>query len=322
MSETTIGVDISSEAFVGSLAGENAAHREFANQREQFEEFGEWLNEQSDPSVRICMEATGGYGLELAIWLVEQGYRTSVVNPSRVSAFADSELSRNKTDPADAACIARFCQAHDPKDWEPASEARRMLQQLVRRVFNLEKMITKEKNRLQQPAIEPFIASDIDEHIEELEERLDRLWDQIEEWIDQHSELKRAIDLLTSIPGIAEETAAKLVGEIQDVEQFGNAKKLAAYAGVTPKNVQSGSSVDKPASMSKIGPSRLRAALYMPAIVARTHNPIVREFCQRLEEKDKHSKSITGAAMHKLIRLVYGVWSSGNEFDPDYLEAS
>jgi len=322
MNETIIGIDISSETFVGSRAGDDEPHREFVNQRERFEEFGQWLDQQGDPSVRVCMEATGAYGLELAIWLVEEGYRTSVVNPGRVSSFADSELSRNKSDPADAACIARFCEAHDPEDWQPASEARRTLQRLVRRVFNLEEMLAAEKNRRQQPTLEPFVASDIDEHIDQLERRLERLWDQIEEWIDQHEELKEALDLLTSIPGIAQQTAAKLVGEIQDVERFGSAKKLAAYAGVTPENIQSGSSVDKPASMSKIGPSRLRATLYMPAIVAKTHNPIVREFCQRLEDKGKHSKSITGAAMHKLIRLVYGVWSSGNKFDPDYLEAS
>lgn len=322
MSETVIGVDISNETFVASRPQKDAPHREFVNQKERFEEFGDWLEQQSDPSVRVCMEATGAYGLELAIWLVEQGYRTSVVNPRRVRSYAESELNRNKTDPADAACIARFCQAQDPDDWEPASQARRMLQQLIRRVFNLKDMLASERNRRQQPAIEPLVAADIDKHIQQLEERLEEIWEQIEEWIDQHSELKEAVDLLTSIPGIAYQTAAKLVGEIQDIERFGSAKELAAYAGVTPQNIQSGSSIDKPASMSKIGPSRLRAVLYMPAVSAKTHNPIVQQFCQRLEQKGKHSKAVIGAAMHKLIRLVYGVWSKKNKFDPDYLDAS
>jgi transposase len=113
-----------------------------------------------------------------------------------------------------------------------------------------------------------------------------------------------------------------LVGEIQDIDRFDSAKKLAAYAGVTPENVQSGTSVDKPASLSKIGSSRLRSVLYMPAIVARRHNPIIRKFCRRLDRRGKHKKSIIAAAMHKLIRLVYGVWSNETAFDPDYLKAA
>ena len=322
MSETIVGVDISKETFQAAKLGDKSIREEFVNKPGDFEEFGNWLERHAGQSVRVCMEATGAYGLELAMWLVDQGIETNLVNPARVRAYADSELNRNKTDKSDAACIARFCQAHDPAEWTPSDPERRTLQQLVRRVFSLEEMKAQEKNRRKQPAMSPLIATDIDEHIEQLECRLSQLWNKIEAWISQHTELQEAMDLLTSIPGVGRKTAAKLIGEIQDIDRFDSAKKLAAFAGVTPKNVQSGTSINKPASLSKMGSSRLRAALYMPAIVARRHNPIVGRFCQRLETNGKHKKSVIGAAMHKLIRLVYGVWSKRQKFEADYLEAA
>jgi transposase len=111
MSESIVGVDISKEIFHASAIGDNSLHEEFANDPDNFKVFGDWLDEHFDQPPRVCMEATGSYGLRLTGWLVDQGIQTSVVNPARVSAYDDSELSRNNTDSSDAACIARFCQA-------------------------------------------------------------------------------------------------------------------------------------------------------------------------------------------------------------------
>jgi hypothetical protein len=81
----------------------------------------------------------------------------------------------------------------------------------MHRIFDLEEMLASERNRRQQPAISEFVAADIDEHIEQLESRLTMLWDQIDAWIAQHDDLRESIELLTSVPGVGREPAAKLV---------------------------------------------------------------------------------------------------------------
>lgn len=95
---------------------------------------------------------------------------------------------------------------------------------------------------------------------------------------------------------------------------------MAAYAGIIPQNVTSGSSVHAKPRLSKIGSRTLCKAIYFPAIVAKNHNPIIMTFCQRLKEKGKHNMAIVGAAMRKLLYIVFGVLSSRKAFDPDHIK--
>jgi transposase len=106
-----------------------------------------------------------------------------------------------------------------------------------------------------------------------------------------------------------------------DITLFKNARAVAAYAGLTPQQFSSGSSVRKRTRLSKLGNANLRKALYFPAIVAKQHNPIVRAFCARLLAAGKTPMAVVGAAMRKLIHLVYGVLKTGKPFDPDYQPA-
>jgi transposase len=126
--------------------------------------------------------------------------------------------------------------------------------------------------------------------------------------------------LLLSIPGIGQLTAAKLLGEIRDVGSFEDARQLAAYAGVTPRNFLSGTSIHKKARISKMGNANLRKILYMPAISAKRFNPIVRAFCQRLLDAGLRPMQVIAAAMRKLLHLIFGILKSGKPFDPDFLE--
>jgi transposase len=137
--------------------------------------------------------------------------------------------------------------------------------------------------------------------------------------MDSHPHLKAQRDLLTSIPGIAETTATVILAEIRDLDTFDSADQLAAFAGLTPHEFSSGSSVHGKPRLSKIGNSRLRKALYMPAVVACRHNPFIRAFCDRLLAKGKSKMSMVGAAMHKLLRQAFGVLKSQKPFDPNFL---
>lgn len=149
-----------------------------------------------------------------------------------------------------------------------------------------------------------------------VDEQLAQLRQQVEAHIDRHPDLKRRQELLESIPGIGELTAAKLQAE--DLERFDDARTVSAYAGLTPMNRTSGTSLRRRPKLSKIGKASLRRALYMPALVAVQHNPVIRAFYQRLVARGKTKMAALGAAMHKLLRLAYGVLKSGLPFDPQF----
>ena len=124
---------------------------------------------------------------------------------------------------------------------------------------------------------------------------------------------------MTSIPGIAETSAAAILAELGDVAQFTRARQVAAFAGLVPKIRHSGSSVRGRATLSKRGSPRLRHALYFPAMTALRFNPLVRALRDRLRERGKAKMSILGAAMRKLLHIIFGVLRSGKPFDPNIL---
>lgn len=124
---------------------------------------------------------------------------------------------------------------------------------------------------------------------------------------------------LTSIPGIGDITAARLIAEIPDVNDFQSANQLAAYAGLTPRNHNSGSSVHRRGRLVKTGNKRFRTALFLPALAAMRFNPIVQALVERMQTNGKNRMTIVGAVMRKLVHLAYGVLKHRKPFDPDYL---
>ena len=124
--------------------------------------------------------------------------------------------------------------------------------------------------------------------------------------------------MLDSIPGIGEATINVILAEFAHITKFKNAKALAAFIGVAPREKQSGSSVRGRTSLSKTGRSKLRKAFFMPALVALRYNPILIAMKQRLTDAGKTKMSIVGAAMRKLVHLIYGVLKSGQPFDANY----
>ena len=151
-----------------------------------------------------------------------------------------------------------------------------------------------------------------------MDEQIEELSQQVRDNIDHDPDLKQRKDLLTSIPGIADVTAARLLAEIPPLERFDGAPQLAAYAGLTPREHQSGATVFRRGHLTKTGNAHLRHALYMPALVAMRWNPIIQAFVTRLQQRGKSKMTIVGAVMRKLLHIVYGVLKSGEPFDPNY----
>ncbi len=194
------------------------------------------------------MEATGKYGLRLAEWLSERDFIVSIVNPASIKGFAQSQLTRNKTDSVDAKLIARFTPALNPEPWIPSSPQVRELRDRVDRCDNLKTNLLQEKNRLELQT-NTEVKQHIEMHICWLEKEVLELEKAIQQKIDKDPDLKAKNELLQSIPGIGEKTSATVLAYVA-FERFKSAKEVAAFIGVNPRQRTSGTSVRGSARLS------------------------------------------------------------------------
>jgi transposase len=317
-----LGLDIAKLKFNACLvrADGKLRHKVFANNPDGFSQLSGWLAQQGVERVHACLEATGAYGDSLATYLHEQGHTVSVVNPAAIKAYAQSHLSRTKSDRVDAALIAGFCEERRPPAWQPPAPELRELQALVRRLDSLIEMRTMEENRLSSGVSVEAVRESVKEHIAYLSEQIKRTEQLIRSSIDRHPGLRRQRELLDSIPGVGEATAAALLAEVPDIKQYKSAREVAAFAGLVPRERQSGSSVRGRVRLSKIGNARLRKALYFPAVTALRCSHFFQQWADGLRQRGKSKMAVIGAAMRKLVHLAYGVLKTGRPFDPQWAE--
>ena len=323
VADVFVGIDVSKlKLDVAMLRLGKVRSKVFSNDRTGFKALAPWLSEDNitPAHAHLCMEATGPYSEALAVWLSDQSWWVSVVNPARIKGFAQSELARNKTDKADAALLARFCAALAPERWVAPSPAVRQLRSLVERLQALKDMHQQEMNR-----IEAANASDdqlskgyIAEHVNYLEAAIKRLQKDIDDHVQGQPALRHDAQLLASIPGLGSVTVAKVLAYAGDISRFDSAKALSAFAGVCPQQRLSGTSVKGRTLVSKRGHADLRKALYMPGMVAVRHNPLIKDMAALLKAKGMVPKAIIAAAMHKLTHLIYGVLKTRQPFDANW----
>lgn len=314
-----LGIDVSKlKLAVAVLFNGKFRTKTVTNDQAGFDTLRNWLERFESLPEHVCLEATGPYGEDVATFLYDQGLVVSIVNPTRIKGYAQSEGLRTKTDKVDARLIASFCQSKQEKlqHWKPAPIEHRELRDLTRRLESLKNMRSQEENRL-EGNLSDVVVANLTEHIQYLNRQIQQLEKMIKNHIDRHPGLRHQCDLLITIPGIADTTSANLISELY-FDQFSTARQAAAYAGLTPSERESGTSVKGRPRLSKIGNRRLRKALYMPALAAMRYNPTLSEFSNRLERKGKAAKVIISAVMRKIIHIAFGVLKSGRPFDPKY----
>lgn len=315
-----LGIDVAKRKIDVALFNDKQfiASGQFNNTPAGFTKLSKWLNHKGIGQVWACMESTGRYGDAAATYLHKQGHQVSMVNPARIKKYAQSQLQRNKTDKLDARIIADFCRTQEPTLWAPQAPEKRLLKEMVRRLNALIRDQTRESNRWKSGLESEVVKASIAEGLEFLGHQIKQLEEQIQDHIDQHPDLKRDQKLLTSIPGIGDKTAFRILGELPDVSRFGNAGQVVAYASLSPQQHTSGSSVRKRTRLTRTGNQNIKTALYFPALTAIKYNPIIKALASRLESRNKEKMVIVGAAMRKLLQLAYGVLKSGQPFDPHY----
>src|SRR5215213_7803982 len=170
MTEPALGIDIAKLKVNVCLISsqDKLRHKVFPNNGAGFEQLRQWLAKHSVERVHACLEATGTYGESLALFLHQAGHTVSVINPAAVKAFAQSRLSRTKTDRVDAELIARFCQAQVPPAWMPLPTEVRELQALVRRLESLIEMRVMEENRLSSGITVEMVRRSVEELLNHL----------------------------------------------------------------------------------------------------------------------------------------------------------
>jgi transposase len=293
------------------------------NTSEGFVELREWLVRQKvpDPSqVHLIFEATGVYHQAAARWFFDAGATVSIVNPAQTQAFGQGLAVRTKTDARDSQVLARHGRLVRPVAWQPPPPEIETLPARLHRLDAVEADLLREPNRQEKAEVvtqpDPVNQS-LQQHIAFLEQEAARLHGAIQEHLDQFPNLRQDRELLRSIPAVGEKTAQRLLAILRHRE-FQTADPATAFLGLVPIECQSGSSLRRRPRLSKAGAPRIRAALYMAAVVATRHNPHMRALYERLLARGKAKMAALGAAMRKLVQLAFGVLKHQHPYQADW----
>ena len=331
--EHWVGLDVSKATFDAALAAPDQRFpstplrtlpwKAFPRTREGVEAFLAWLDEQVPKrKARVLMEATGRYSVELTTWLVAKRptLRPAIENPKNTKAFIDSLNQRNKTDGLDARGLAFYGIERRPAPYEPLSKTRQELRELNRYRDALVAQRTALKNRSHEKSSSKIVTRMQVRQLRQLDKDISTVEQEMKLLINEDEVFKGDFDLLTSIDGVGPITAMTVLAEIGDLRRFERARQLTAYAGVSPRIVQSGTSVRGKTRMCKRGNKRIRQALYLSAMATlNTKKPnSLSAMHYRLCEGGKQGKEALGAVMRKQLTVMRAVIISGKPYDPTF----
>lgn len=276
--------------------------------------------------LRVIMEATGVYFLDLALLAHEAGAEVMVINPKAAHHFAKALGQRNKTDAIDAAMLLECLQRMPFQPWQPPSRAVLELRQYGRHLVRLTDQRTRTKNQLhalEATATSPrLLREDLREAVAELDRRVERVSALAMAQVRSDERLSAQFDAVDSVTGIGESTAVALLGELLALPQDLNSRACVCHAGLDVRVHQSGTSVALAPRLSKHGNKYLRRALYMPALTAIAHDPHAKAFRDRLLARGKKKMQAVAAVMRKLLTAVWALVRNPAQYDGSKLFAA
>ncbi len=311
-----VGVDIAKNKFDICLLKEDGSFLQniFNNTSSGFKELLTWLKTYCN-NPWVCMEATGHYSEVLADFLATEDIKVSIVNPVQIKYFAKVKLTRNKNDMVDSKIIAQYCKLMNPKLFNSRSSQQKYIRELIQLEDTLRRQRVQLKLQLSCTQSKE-IKKEFEKTIKMLDKRLKSLGESIKSTIDANNEWRHLVNLLISIKGFGELSAYRLLAYLPDIKLFKNAKQLAAFIGVSPKQKESGKYIGQ-TKLSKLGNSRLRNILYMPALNAKRFNEALQPFVSRLKNNGLAPKAIVGAVMRKLVHIIFGMLKNNSPFKPE-----
>lgn len=312
-----LGIDVAKDTLdvVLHLAGQKV-HRVFANSPLGFVALHGWLRSLPAQQFLICLEATGSYSDGIAHFLAEQGYAVAVLNPAILVHYRKSENIRSKNDKLDAELLARYGQEKRPRLWKPVPPDVLTLRLLLAYRDDVLGMLRQERNRLHAGRLTTWTRAQIEQHSQQLAQRLKAAEQQLKAHLTDSPELLSIWLRLQTIPGIGWLTAASLIASIGEISRFARVGALVSLAGLAIKEQDSGTSVHGRPQIDRHGHAHLRQVLYWCAITAMRTDPQIGAWAQRLRQRGKPNKIVIVAVMRKLLHIAYGVWKSGTDYDP------
>ena len=271
------------------------------------------------PDCTVCLEATGVYSMDVAMAIHDAGLRLMVINPQCSHNFAKVLGKHSKTDNVDADTLAQYAQCMPFQAYVRPTEIALTLRILSRRIHALTDQKTVAKNQAHALS---FIAGtpkavmrDLVLAITQLEKRLATLTAATLELIEATPELLGPFTLLLGVKGIGHTSAIALLGELLMLPGGLSHAQWVKFAGLDPKHFRSGTSVDKKARISKAGNHYIRAALFMPALSAKVHDPYVKAYFNHLIDMGKTPMQGVCAVMRKLLHALHGMLTNNQPFD-------
>jgi transposase len=303
-----LGIDVANDTLDASRSGEGPiVRRRFANTPSGHRQLLRWTLSKSD-TAQVCLEATGIYHLQLM-----------VVNPRAARRFAEANMVRAKTDAIDADGLLLFLQRMPFRPWLAPRDEVLQLQSLAHRVAQLDKELTRERSRLHAarkagPHTRP-VQQDIQAHIKQLQRRKDTMQARAEAVIQRDPALADDARLVDTVPGFAARSTTQLMAELAPLPEDLQAPQWVAQAGMDPRPGESGTSVRSARQISKQGNARIRAALFMPALVAIQHDANVAAYYEHLLARGKSKMTAITAVMRKLLVALWGMLHHRQNWD-------
>ena len=316
------GIDVANETFdVQKRCGETITYRTFSNSPSGHQKVMKWLKLGSE-QVRVCLEATGIYHLQLALALFRTpGIELMVLNPRAARRFAEAQMVRGKTDKVDALVLLHYLERMRFVPWHAPSEQHLILQSLTHRLSQLTKEQVRERSRLhaaERAGPHTHEAqNDIQVHLRFLQRRHRQLEAKAIALMQQQPVMAQELELVDTVPGFAQSSAMHVLAEVGVLPDHLEPQQWVAQAGLDPKPTESGTSVHSPRHISKQGNAKLRAALFFPAMVACRCDPNVRAFYEKLLARGKTKRSAQTAVMRKLLHSIWGILKYRQPWDGD-----
>jgi len=318
-----VGIDIAAKTFdmVCRRAGKACKSEQFSQSPQGHAKAVKRLRDIR-PTL-IVMEATGVYYFDLAVALAQSDLPVAVINPKSFHHFATLKLTGSKTDGVDAALLAEYGERMAPRRWTPPDEACLALRDIGRQINRLMGARTQAKNRLHalqaRRTTTVLLIEDEEEGIALLNRRIDRLSAAALALVAESDVLSRHLAHMRAAKGIGEASALALLAELCVLPEDLKAPQVSRLAGLDVRLTQSGTSVHRPARLSKAGNAYLRAALYMPAMSAVQHDPRVRAFYEALISRGKKKIQALCAVMRKYLTGLWACMRQDTVFDSSLL---
>lgn len=330
-----VGIDISKAEFSACICSKMASGEfifssveHFENSKRGFNQLLKWSRKITTPGIEqlFLMEATGVYYESLAYHLYRLKQSVTVALPNKVKHFSKSLNVKTKTDVIDAKVIAQLGAERQLEHWRPPAPILKMLRDLTRLYTELKGERTVYLNRLDckksSEIVLPFVVKvnrdilkELDQQIEECEKEIERLLFS-EDWLSQK------VQNLLTIKGIGLITIAIIIAETQGFALVKNRKQLASYAGYDIVQRESGTSIKGKTRISKKGNSRIRAALYFPAVVASRYNDVLKEDYKRINRGKPNRLIGITALQRKILLLCFTLWKNNEGYNPDKIRSS